>query len=51
MAKYHASQCGFCTPGFVMSIFAMYKNKNNKMKKILKMLYQEIYADVLVIDL
>jgi len=27
MAKYHASQCGFCTPGFVMSIFAMFKNK------------------------
>ncbi len=29
MAKYHASQCGFCTPGFVMSIFAMSKNKKN----------------------
>jgi|TARA_B100000315_G_scaffold255276_1_gene298264 xanthine dehydrogenase small subunit len=23
---YHGSQCGFCTPGFVMSLFAMYKN-------------------------
>ena len=22
----HASQCGFCTPGFVMSLFAFYKN-------------------------
>ena len=22
----HASQCGFCTPGFVMSLFAQYKN-------------------------
>ena len=23
----HGSQCGFCTPGFVMSLFAMTKNK------------------------
>ena len=22
----HGSQCGFCTPGFVMSLFALYKN-------------------------
>jgi len=22
----HASQCGFCTPGFIMSMFALYKN-------------------------
>ena len=26
MVDYHASQCGFCTPGFVMSLFAMYKS-------------------------
>ena len=26
MVDYHGSQCGFCTPGFVMSLFAMYKN-------------------------
>jgi xanthine dehydrogenase small subunit len=23
----HGSQCGFCTPGFVMSLFAMYQNR------------------------
>jgi xanthine dehydrogenase small subunit len=23
MVKHHASQCGFCTPGFVMSLFAL----------------------------
>jgi xanthine dehydrogenase small subunit len=23
------SQCGFCTPGFIMSLFSLYKNKNN----------------------
>ena len=26
MVKFHGSQCGFCTPGFIMSMFAMYKN-------------------------
>ena len=36
MVNYHGSQCGFCTPGFVMSLFAMYKNhsfyKDNTIK-------------------
>ena len=27
MVDAHASQCGFCTPGFVMSLFAMYQNR------------------------
>ena len=26
MVDWHGSQCGFCTPGFVMSLFALYKN-------------------------
>ncbi|MFV2031446.1 MAG: xanthine dehydrogenase small subunit [Gammaproteobacteria bacterium] len=25
MVDYHGSQCGFCTPGFIMSMFALYK--------------------------
>jgi xanthine dehydrogenase small subunit len=27
MVDEHASQCGFCTPGFVMSLFALYLNQ------------------------
>jgi xanthine dehydrogenase small subunit len=27
MVDLHASQCGFCTPGFVMSLFALYKSE------------------------
>ena len=26
LAACHGSQCGFCTPGFVMSLFGLYKN-------------------------
>ena len=26
MVECHGSQCGFCTPGFVMSLFALYKD-------------------------
>ena len=26
LVECHASQCGFCTPGFVMSLFALYQN-------------------------
>ena len=39
MVKFHGSQCGFCTPGFVMSMFAMYKNN--------KLLNDEIINDSL----
>jgi xanthine dehydrogenase small subunit len=27
MAQCHGSQCGFCTPGFVMSLFGLYQNQ------------------------
>jgi len=29
MVDHHASQCGFCTPGFVMSLWAMYENQTH----------------------
>ncbi|WP_239508769.1 2Fe-2S iron-sulfur cluster-binding protein, partial [Citrobacter freundii] len=25
MVRHHGSQCGFCTPGFVMSLFTLYQ--------------------------
>ena len=28
MVEHHGSQCGFCTPGFVMSLFALYKTQD-----------------------
>ena len=28
LADGHGSQCGFCTPGFVMSLFALYKTRS-----------------------
>ncbi|HEX5806846.1 MAG TPA: FAD binding domain-containing protein, partial [Macromonas sp.] len=27
MLEHHGSQCGFCTPGFVMSLFGLYQNR------------------------
>jgi xanthine dehydrogenase small subunit len=27
MVKHHASQCGFCTPGFVMTLFCLYHSR------------------------
>jgi xanthine dehydrogenase small subunit len=29
MVECHGSQCGFCTPGFVMSLFALYKTTSS----------------------
>ena len=36
MMDYHGSQCGFCTPGFVMSLFAMEKNYSSYNKENIK---------------
>lgn len=33
MAENYGSQCGYCTPGFVMSLFALYKNHSNPSRK------------------
>jgi xanthine dehydrogenase small subunit len=33
MVDCHASQCGFCTPGFAMSLFGLYKNAGHCERK------------------
>ncbi len=41
MLRAHGSQCGFCTPGFVMSLYAMYQNHVRKGEPITRALAQE----------
>ena len=33
MVDCHGSQCGFCTPGFVMSLFALYKSQSDPSRR------------------
>ncbi len=41
MVQCHGSQCGFCTPGFVMSLFALYENQVCKGQSVTRTLAQE----------
>jgi xanthine dehydrogenase small subunit len=41
MVQCHGSQCGFCTPGFVMSLFGMYQNHVCQGEAITRELAQE----------
>ena len=36
MVSYHGSQCGFCTPGFVMALFSMFKQNSNFKDNLIK---------------
>ena len=36
MVKCHGSQCGFCTPGFIMSLFSMIKNHSKLKEDVIK---------------
>jgi xanthine dehydrogenase small subunit len=41
MVQCHGSQCGFCTPGFVMSLFGMYQNHTCRGEPVSRALAQE----------
>ena len=41
MVRCHGSQCGFCTPGFVMSMFGMYQNHVCQGRAVTRELAQE----------
>ncbi|WP_426145082.1 xanthine dehydrogenase small subunit [Polaromonas sp. DSR2-3-2] len=41
MVDCHASQCGFCTPGFVMSLFGMYHNHVSRGEPVTRAMAQE----------
>jgi xanthine dehydrogenase small subunit len=41
MVRCHGSQCGFCTPGFVMSLFGLYQNHVQRGDAITRELAQE----------
>jgi xanthine dehydrogenase small subunit len=41
MVQCHGSQCGFCTPGFVMSLFGMYQNHVCRGETVTRELAQE----------
>jgi xanthine dehydrogenase small subunit len=41
MVQCHGSQCGFCTPGFVMSLFGMYQNHTAHGATISRQIAQE----------
>jgi len=36
MVEHDGSQCGFCTPGIVMSMFALYKNHTNPSTEVIE---------------
>jgi len=36
MVSCHGSQCGFCTPGFVMALFSMFKKYSNFKEDVIK---------------
>lgn len=43
IAKAHGSQCGFCTPGFVMSMYSLLCNDHNPSEEDVEEAFQGNY--------
>jgi len=41
LVQHHASQCGFCTPGFAMSLFGLYQNQVCQGRSVSRAMAQE----------
>lgn len=40
IAKAHGSQCGFCTPGFVMSMYSLLRNSHTPSEEDIEEAFQ-----------
>lgn len=40
IAKAHGSQCGFCTPGFVMSMYSLLRNNETPSEEDIEEAFQ-----------
>ena len=47
LASHHASQCGFCTPGFVMSLYAQYQTRGGDQGQACSAMQRDEIADAL----
>jgi len=51
LAKSHGSQCGFCTPGFVMSMYTLVRAKHSPSHSDLETAIQGTAQDYFLISL
>ena len=45
IAKAHGSQCGFCTPGIVMSMYALLRSTPKPTMNDMEVAFQGLYSD------
>lgn len=48
IAKAHGSQCGFCTPGFVMSMYSLLRNNCTPSEEEIEEAFQGMSKELLL---